>query len=629
MADDEDSLSWDVDGNELFDMNSFTLLLRAEPPIAPVPAEEHQPNPVACVNYTPEFRHVAEHLRGVIASAEASPRVMVALAMGLKYAPANYNVWKRRRDIVLNAVLFERACVFGLGLSPAQWRPQVLPPRKEELILLTDRDKAARWRTYEDALARRSPYTFPEYLDGKLLMYQSVESEPRFGELTAQEKLCAAWAPNGDFILPPAATDAPLMTYEELVVPTTGTVAESSASMCGRRTTTETDPPTARVFDVWHAVAWELRITRYSAVTIGKSFQTWNHRKELIMSAACQTADTLRRTEAVADFTSHGSCYATHAHAQPPSTDDGVAAHATKRGLTFADFDERGLTSYVLRFEDGKNYHAFSHRAWFVMFTGLLDTVDGCNVELDFTQRLIEEDPFNNSAWSHRLLVIRHGIVQGTQPTESVTSQDEIPLDALRDKRVVAFPWYFPRRWALDPRSIEPFVPSKRPRCFDISDNMAALLNDEVEFALAMTLHDPRNEAPFTYAVGLTQLIADAARDQNLAAAFASSLTTALRGVDTSRFVRTRGPAPVTADDDEGIDMSGYANGSTEHLRCTHVDVHRAAALFHALALYSQLDAEDAARKEEIARERRELATRLAEIDPIRRKYWRAEAQRC
>jgi hypothetical protein len=75
--------------------------------------------------------------------------------------------------------------------------------------------------------------------------------------------------------------------------------------------------------------------------------------------------------------------------------------------------------------------------------------------------------------------------------------------------------------------------------------------------------------------------------------------------------------------------MSGYANGSTEHLRRTHVDVHRASALFHALALYSQLDAEDAARKEEIARERRELATRLAEIDPIRRKYWRAEAQRC
>ncbi|KAJ3681131.1 hypothetical protein LUZ60_015620 [Juncus effusus] len=61
--------------------------------------------------------------------------------------------------------------------------------------------------------------------------------------------------------------------------------------------------------------------------------------------------------------------------------------------------DELNYTAFVLS-SDAKNYHAWSHRQW------VLQALGGWEGELDFCQKLLEEDIFNNSAWNQRYFVI-------------------------------------------------------------------------------------------------------------------------------------------------------------------------------------------------------------------------------
>ncbi|SCU95716.1 LAMI_0F03444g1_1 [Lachancea mirantina] len=51
--------------------------------------------------------------------------------------------------------------------------------------------------------------------------------------------------------------------------------------------------------------------------------------------------------------------------------------------------------------EDSKNYHVWSYRRWCVQFFGVLDE------ELTFADALIVRDVFNNSAWCHRMFVMK------------------------------------------------------------------------------------------------------------------------------------------------------------------------------------------------------------------------------
>jgi hypothetical protein len=432
----EDRQLWNTDSRKFFDLTTFTKLLMEDhpQPIEPVAAIEHDPNPVACINYSAEFRHVASYVRGMLASSEVSPRLFVALAVGLKHCPANYNLWKRRRDVVLNADLFQRACHFGLGLSPHQWKPSLAPPTKDALMMLPERERAARWREYEVAAARLRGYSYPAHLDGKLLDVQA--DEPAAAGLSELEKMCSYWAPPGEHTLPLLQRQS-LKPYERLVTVRADTHASVVARREARVTTDDAKP---RVYDVWHAVAWELRSTRYTAVMIGKSFQTWNHRKELMLSAAARTAADMASNEQQHDDVADGADHAT-------SSED------SNTGLTFNDFDDRILTAYVLRHEDAKNYHAWSHRAWFVIFAGLLETDDGFQREMAFTRELIDEDVFNNSAWSHRYLALRHRLLRSAQ--RSAADGPRVP-DArqLAEGIFNSFPAYFPRRFVRDPRSL-------------------------------------------------------------------------------------------------------------------------------------------------------------------------------
>lgn len=49
---------------------------------------------------------------------------------------------------------------------------------------------------------------------------------------------------------------------------------------------------------------------------------------------------------------------------------------------------------------DAKNYHAWSHRQWVLSTYGLWDK------EMEFVDRLLEDDVRNNSVWNHRYYVV-------------------------------------------------------------------------------------------------------------------------------------------------------------------------------------------------------------------------------
>jgi protein farnesyltransferase/geranylgeranyltransferase type-1 subunit alpha len=53
----------------------------------------------------------------------------------------------------------------------------------------------------------------------------------------------------------------------------------------------------------------------------------------------------------------------------------------------------------VMLDDDSKNYHVWSYRKWAVKWSGLWDH------ELDFVDKYIKKDPYNNSAWSHRYFI--------------------------------------------------------------------------------------------------------------------------------------------------------------------------------------------------------------------------------
>ena len=53
---------------------------------------------------------------------------------------------------------------------------------------------------------------------------------------------------------------------------------------------------------------------------------------------------------------------------------------------------------------DAKNYHVWSYRQWLVRKFNLWD--DG---ELEATEKLIDEDVRNNSAWNHRFFLVSGG----------------------------------------------------------------------------------------------------------------------------------------------------------------------------------------------------------------------------
>jgi len=78
-----------------------------------------------------------------------------------------------------------------------------------------------------------------------------------------------------------------------------------------------------------------------------------------------------------------------------------------------ASDEERCLVGEELQYiasvldEDAKNYHAWSHRQWALK---TLNTEELWNKELDFTDKLIIKDVWNNSAWNDRWFASHRGL---------------------------------------------------------------------------------------------------------------------------------------------------------------------------------------------------------------------------
>lgn len=100
----------------------------------------------------------------------------------------------------------------------------------------------------------------------------------------------------------------------------------------------------------------ELSWTRAACQRTPKSFQVWYHRQEIFAICA-----------------------------------DGELQHLLSDEL--ADLDENIFTL------DAKNYHAWSYRIWLTKRYAASDTLKN---ELETTNRLIQDNPFNNSAWNYR-----------------------------------------------------------------------------------------------------------------------------------------------------------------------------------------------------------------------------------
>lgn len=62
--------------------------------------------------------------------------------------------------------------------------------------------------------------------------------------------------------------------------------------------------------------------------------------------------------------------------------------------------------------QDQKNYHAWQYLQWLLTRFPQLITQSG----LDYTERLLREDRWNNSAWNHRAFVINLMQSQGSEP---------------------------------------------------------------------------------------------------------------------------------------------------------------------------------------------------------------------
>lgn len=251
---------------------------------------------------------------------------------------------------------------------------------------------------------------------------------------------------------------------------------------------------------LWKCVLWELLTTAKCFVRdYHKNFQLWHHRKELIMWAIQHTpAEHLVSVEAF-------NKYLQQQHHSPSS-----------RSLAFSDFDERIVCDVVLLDEDSKNYHVWSHRAWFLMsfpfisvplsLSTLKESVLGENEgnsvafspmplselkwnagaaellpqpsdvrntslfleELHYTARRIGEDWFNNSAWCHRFAVFKKYIVEPL--TAAVPIKDDDDESAVR-RRI-----------------------------------LKALCEAEVHYALRWAVVEPCNECPFVYAKGVADL---------------------------------------------------------------------------------------------------------------------------
>eukprot|EP00814_Leptocylindrus_danicus_P008150 CAMPEP_0116005620 /NCGR_PEP_ID=MMETSP0321-20121206/1267_1 /TAXON_ID=163516 /ORGANISM="Leptocylindrus danicus var. danicus, Strain B650" /LENGTH=241 /DNA_ID=CAMNT_0003474069 /DNA_START=167 /DNA_END=892 /DNA_ORIENTATION=- len=80
---------------------------------------------------------------------------------------------------------------------------------------------------------------------------------------------------------------------------------------------------------------------------------------------------------------------------------------------------------------DPKNYHAWSHRQWVVRS---IDSSAMWEAEVSFTDALILTDVWNNSAWNHRWFAVHRGKCRGEDSTFTDSQSVEAEVQYVMDK---------------------------------------------------------------------------------------------------------------------------------------------------------------------------------------------------
>ncbi|ORC90265.1 protein farnesyltransferase alpha subunit [Trypanosoma theileri] len=241
------------------------------------------------------------------------------------------------------------------------------------------------------------------------------------------------------------------------------------------------------IFSNWRAVCWELNAVKCFNLRYQKNFQVWHHRREMLEVTLKQIEPSLCST-VLASMDSFSQFLRTH------------------HNMEFSQIDERIISGLALEM-DGKNYHVWLHRAWFIRAfsflvsppswealrqlpfgfiksTGnnvnkffenfavkeeweqlsLTPTVPPCalNEELLYTANLIKSDCLNNSAWCHRFSLFNHDLIYTLMQTSSSVSIQEL-------KEVLHY-----------------------------------LCGEELHFALQWCVYNPSNESSFVHARSIT-----------------------------------------------------------------------------------------------------------------------------
>ncbi|XP_068661484.1 protein farnesyltransferase/geranylgeranyltransferase type-1 subunit alpha [Aristolochia californica] len=87
---------------------------------------------------------------------------------------------------------------------------------------------------------------------------------------------------------------------------------------------------------------------------------------------------------------------------------------------------------------DSKNYHVWSHRLW------VLETLGGWEDELEYCEKLLEDDIFNNSVWNQRYFIMTHSpLLGGLQAVRE--SEVSFTVKAIMSNPANESPWRYLR----------------------------------------------------------------------------------------------------------------------------------------------------------------------------------------
>ena len=158
--------------------------------------------------------------------------------------------------------------------------------------------------------------------------------------------------------------------------------------------------------DVWRAVYRSrerslrvLDLTRDVIGMNGGAYTVWHHRWELVLALGVDLAEELRYAGAMARANPKNYQVWNHmrlcSQAMKASGDDARATLAWELNETH---------TRIALMMDAKNIHAWTQRAWAVRTFGRWTD------EMDFTERMIDDDVRNNSAWNQRFFCVVGGL---------------------------------------------------------------------------------------------------------------------------------------------------------------------------------------------------------------------------